>query len=153
MTTLAPSRGRLSRPWYRRLPLPALREEVRDLLAEFLGDESAWPFGGNVPTMDLSETDETIEVRLDLPGVQPSEINVQVTGNVLSISGERKEEKETKERTFHVVERRSGSFSRSITLPCPVQDDKVDAKYHDGVLTVTLPKTKEAKGSRIKVKS
>jgi HSP20 family protein len=72
---------------------------------------------------------------------------------MLTISGERKDEKEEKGKTFHRVERHYGSFSRSVTLPSAVAEDKVDAQYHDGVLTVTLQKTEEAKSKKIKVKT
>jgi HSP20 family protein len=101
----------------------------------------------------MSETEKTISLRLDLPGVAPKEIDIQVSGNQLTVSGERKEEKEEKGETFHRVERRAGRFSRSIMLPCNVQDDKVEAKYQDGVLQITLPKTAEATARHIEVKT
>jgi HSP20 family protein len=72
---------------------------------------------------------------------------------VLTISGQRQEEKEEKGQTFHRIERRSGSFSRSVTLPTAVAEDKVDAQYKDGVLTVTMSKTEEARSRKIKVKA
>jgi HSP20 family protein len=85
--------------------------------------------------------------------VSPKEIDVQVSGNQLIVSGERKEEQEEKGETFHRVERRTGRFSRSILLPCDVQDDGVDAKYQEGVLKITLPKTSEATTRHIEIKS
>jgi HSP20 family protein len=105
------------------------------------------------PPLDMIETEKTISLKLDLPGVSPKEIDVQVSGNQLIVSGERKEEREEKGETFHRVERRTGRFSRSILLPCDVQDDKVDAKYQDGVLKITLPKTSEATTRHIEIKS
>ena len=86
-----------------------------------------------VPALDLSETDTAIEVRMDLPGITAKDIDIQVSGNVLTVSGQRKEEKEEKGKTFHRVERRYGSFSRSVTLPCAVEESEVAAEYHDGV--------------------
>jgi HSP20 family protein len=125
-----------------------------DLLSRFWGDEGeGWLAGRMAPSADLSETDTAIEVRVDLPGIKPSEIDIQLSGNVLTVSGERKEEKEEKGRTFHRVERRTGSFSRSITLPCAVQEQEVAAEYRDGVLAITLPKEEGAKARKIKVKS
>jgi HSP20 family protein len=101
----------------------------------------------------MSETPNTIEVRMDLPGIKPEEIDIQLANGVLTVSGERKEEKEEKDKTFHRLERHYGSFSRSVTVPSALADDKVDAQYHDGVLTVTLQKTEEAKAKKIKVKT
>ena len=71
---------------------------------------------------------------------------------MLTVSGERKEEREEKGKTYHRVERRVGSFSRSVTLPCPVREDAVDAQYKNGILTIKLPKTEEAKARKITVK-
>ncbi|MGI9327637.1 MAG: Hsp20/alpha crystallin family protein, partial [Pseudomonadales bacterium] len=81
------------------------------------------------------------------------EIEIQLNGNVLTVSGERKEEQEEKGKTYHCVERRIGTFSRSMTLPCPVEEDEVAAAFKDGVLTITLPKTDEAKTRKIKIKT
>ena len=105
------------------------------------------------PHFDLSETDNALEIRMDAPGLKPADIDIQVSGNVLTLSGERKEEQEERGRTFHRVERRSGSFSRSVMLPCTVQEDKIEAKYADGVLAVVLPKTEAARSRKIKVQS
>ena len=85
--------------------------------------------------------------------MEAKDIDIQVHGNLLTISGEQKEEREEKGKTFHRVERRVGSFSRSVTLPCPVKEDAVDAQYKNGLLTVKLPKTDEAKAKKITVKS
>ncbi len=82
-----------------------------------------------------------------------SEIDIQLNNNLLTVSGERKEEKEEKGRTLHRIERRVGSFSRSITLPCSVAADEAAAEYRDGVLKITLPKTEESKAQKIKVKA
>jgi HSP20 family protein len=79
------------------------------------------------------------------------EIDVQVINGALQVTGERKEEREEKGRTWHKIERRAGSFSRTVGLPCAVQDDKTKADYKDGVLTVTLPKSAEARPRKVKV--
>jgi HSP20 family protein len=127
---------------------------MEDLVSRFWGDgEEAWPTGRLIPSVDLSETPKALEVRVDLPGVKPKEIDIQVSGNLLTISGEKKEEKEEKGKTFHRIERYSGSFSRTMALPCAVNEDEVAAEYHDGVLTITLPKTEEAKTRKITVKT
>lgn len=144
--------GELS-PLWSRDPFGALREEIGDLRARFFGDDDeGWLSGTSVPSIDLAETDTTIEVRMDLPGIKGKDIDVQLNGNVLTITGRREEERDEKGRTFHRVERRIGSFSRSISLPCPVSESEVAAECQDGVLTITLPKTEESKARRIKVK-
>lgn len=126
---------------------------MNDLRARLLGDEEeGWFSGAMVPALDLSETDTAIEVRMDLPGITAKDIDIQISGNVLTVSGQREEEKEEKGKTFHRVERRYGSFSRSVTLPCAVVESEVAADCHDGVLTIKLPKTEESKAHTIKVK-
>jgi HSP20 family protein len=139
---------------WRRDPFTALREEMNDLRSRLWGgDDEGWFGGAMAPSVDLSETDTAVEVRMDLPGVKPDDIDIQVSGNVLSVTGQRQEEKEEKGRTFHRVERHSGSFSRSITLPAAVNESEVAAEYRDGVLIITLPKSDPSKRQKIKVKS
>ena len=111
------------------------------------------PFAGRLaPLADVSETDTTLEVSLDLPGMNPDDVEIRLSGNTLNIRGEKKEQHEGKGRTFHRLERRRGAFARSIALPCAVQEDEAAAEYKDGVLTIVLPKREEAKSHRIKVK-
>ena len=140
--------------FFRRGPLQSLREEVQDLFSQVTGtDDSFWPLSRVSPTLDISETHKAVEVRMDLPGIKPEEIEVQLNANMLTVSGERREEKEEKNTAYHRVERRMGSFSRSVSLPCAVEEDSIDARYKDGVLTVSLPKTEECKSKKIKVKA
>ena len=103
--------------------------------------------------MDLSETDGALQIRLDLPGVDPKDIDIQVSGNQLTIAGERNEKQEEKRETFHRIERRAGRFSRSVTLPCAVDEETIDANYHDGVLKISVPKSEDCKARRIEVKA
>jgi HSP20 family protein len=132
----------------------SLREEMDDLFGRFSAEVSGeWPAGAVVPSMDLSETDGKIQVRMDLPGVKPEDVVIEIVGDQLRIRGERKEEKEEKGKTYHRVERRSGSFYRATTLPCAVDEEKADAEYSDGVLTVTLAKAAEAKTRHVKIKA
>ena len=141
---------------WRRDPFAAIRTEMNELRARLRGeveDEDAWFAGTLSPSIDLAETENAVEVRMDLPGVKPNEIDIQLSGNILTVSGQREEEKEEKGRTFHRIERRYGTFSRSVTLPGAVVEDEVAAECRDGVLTVTLPKTKESKAHKIKVRS
>ncbi len=142
------------RTFFRRCPLDSVRDEMQNVFSQVLGDEGpSLPWERSMPMLDVSETDHAVEVRMDLPGIKPEEIDIQLNNNLLTVSGERKDEKEEKGKTYHRVERTMGSFSRSVLLPCNVQESKVDAKYQAGVLSITLPKTDEAKSHKIKVKT
>ncbi len=139
--------------WFAREPLGSLREEMEDLFSRALGEDGGlWPSERILPSLDLAETDSTIEVRMDIPGMEAKDIDIEVNGNLLTVSGERKEDREEKGKTYHRIERRIGSFSRSVTLSCPVKEEAVDAHYKNGILTVKLPKTEEAKSRKIAVK-
>jgi HSP20 family protein len=105
-----------------------------------------------LPEANVSETDKAIDVSIDLPGMKPEEVKVELHDRTLTISGERKEEKEENGKTFHRVERRSGSFRRSFALPMEVDESKADAKFEHGVLNITLPKTEKASPKKIEVK-
>ena len=141
--------ARRGQPW-----LAPWREEFEDLVSRVWGDEGdGWLTRGLATALDISETEQAVEIRMDLPGVKPKDVDIQVSGNTLTIRGERKEEQhEEKGRNFHRVERRYGSFSRTVTLPCATREDEASAEYHDGVLSIVLPKTEEAKTKKIKVK-
>ncbi|WP_417377739.1 Hsp20/alpha crystallin family protein [Gimesia sp.] len=136
-----------------RAPFLSLRNEMDNLLNRFSDDfGNGWLTQGYAASLDLSETNNHIEVRMDVPGIKPEEIDVEVSGNLLRITGERKEEQEEKGKTFHRIERRSGSFSRSVTLPCEVEENQVEASCNNGVLTITLPKCESMKAHKINVK-
>ncbi len=153
-TAVAKKEPRSVGTWFRRGALGNLREEMEELFSRAFGEEiGTWSSERTVPSLDVAETDGGIEVRVDIPGMDAKDIDIQVHGNLLTISGERKEEREEKGKTYHRVERRVGSFSRSVTLPCPVKEDAVDAQYKNGILTVKLPKTEEAKSRKITVKT
>lgn len=140
-------------PWFSRGPLSNLRHEMEEWFANAFNGEEAWPFGQLMPSLDMSETDQMVEVRMDLPGVDAKNLDIQISGNMLNVSGERTEEKEEKGKTWHRVERRFGNFTRSVVLPCAVKEEAVDAQYRDGILTIKLPKTEEAKARKIEVKT
>jgi HSP20 family protein len=126
---------------------------MNQLRAQLVGDgEEGWLSGAAAPALDMSETETAVDVRMDLPGITAKDIDIQVNGNLLTVSGERKEEKEEKGKMFHRVERSYGGFSRTVRLPCAVNESEVAAEYKDGVLTIKLPKTEELKAHKIKVK-
>lgn len=104
------------------------------------------------PALDVEETDDTVIVRAELPGLRRDDFTVEATADRLIIRGEKAEEREHGGRGFHRVERRYGSFMRSVALPCGVEAERAAAHYRDGVLRVTLPKTEAAKARRIPVK-
>jgi HSP20 family protein len=139
--------------WLPRDPISSLRNEMNELVNRFSEDfDNGWLSSVTTPSMDLAETDNQVEVKMDVPGMKAEELNIEILGNQLVVTGEHSEEKEEKDKTFHRVERRRGSIRRSITLPCPVQEAKIAAECRDGVLTVTLPKADEARKRKIPVK-
>ena len=154
---LTKSKSTTPRRWFEREPVGALREEVDELFENFFGAPAIAPtLEMTIPSIDVAETDEAIEIKTDLPGIKAKDVNVEIRNNFLTISGETQEEKKSEEgngRKYHRIERRSGSFSRSVRLPCDVQQDKIDAELKDGVLSVKLPKAEEAKSKKIAVKS
>jgi HSP20 family protein len=100
---------------------------------------------------DLWETKDELVVAFDLPGVNEKDVNVSITGDLLTLRGERRRPDGAQDVTYHHVERAHGKFERSIQVPIPVQPDKVKASYRDGVLSVTLPKVEEVKPREIKI--
>jgi HSP20 family protein len=151
-TALLPRFAQAMTPLLSRDAFSGIQQDMDDLWNKFRleadGDRIPGPV---VPAVDLSETDDSIRLCMDVPGLNASEINVEVSGNILRISGEHKEEKKEKGRTWHRLERRVGSFSRTLTLPGDVRGEKVLAECQDGVLTITLPKTEAAKTQTVKV--
>ncbi|HXY33306.1 MAG TPA: Hsp20/alpha crystallin family protein [Planctomycetaceae bacterium] len=137
-------------------PFRTLQKEMDELMDQFSlrwGGDGRMIEGMSIPAIDISETDSEVRLTVDVPGMKAEEINVDVSGQTVRIRGEHKEEKEEKGRTYHRIERRSGSVYRSVDLPCAVKEDKVSAEYKDGVLTVTLPKSEAAKSHKVEVKA
>ncbi len=97
-----------------------------------------------VPAVDFVEKDNAFEVHADLPGMDEKDIEVKVANGVMTIKGQKEENKEEKKEDFHLRERRFGSFERALKVPDTVDTDKIEASFKKGVLTVTLPKTAEA---------
>jgi HSP20 family protein len=135
------------------LPLGSLREELDNLLSRFGDWEGQWASQLMSPSLDVAESEGAVDVTMDVPGMKAENIDIQVVGNRLTISGERKEEKEEKGngKSYHRIERHMGSFSRTVALPCDVDEAKVDASYQNGVLKIRLPKSEGAKAHKIKV--
>ncbi|MBI3787876.1 MAG: Hsp20/alpha crystallin family protein [Ignavibacteriales bacterium] len=104
------------------------------------------------PAVDVAEQDDQYVVKIELPGVNKDDVKITLESNILTVRGEKKQEKEIKEDSYHRMERSYGSFQRSFTLPTMVKSDKIDASFKDGILTVRLPKAEEAKPKQIEVK-
>jgi HSP20 family protein len=151
-TAMTTSGSRQMQPLFR--PFASFRREFDELFGRLASDwDPKWLTSEFKAACDVSETADAYQIHMDVPGMKPEEINVQVTGETVHISGERKEEKEEKGRTRHRVERRTGTFSETIVLPAAVNDEKVQAEFKDGVLTVTLPKSAASKTRTVKVKA
>ncbi len=108
---------------------------------------------GWAPAVDVAESDGNLVVTAELPGMKKEDVTLELANGVLTLRGEKKEETERKEEEMHVVERSYGSFRRSFTLPCTVDETKAAAEFKDGVLRVTLPKTGEPGGKKIEIAS
>lgn len=104
-----------------------------------------------MPAMDLVETDDSLVLKTDLPGLSEEDVTVEVQDNVLTISGERRDEQERKEDGYHRIERSFGQFSRSVTVPDGIDESKVTATFNYGVLEVRIPKPEDRKPTRIEI--
>jgi HSP20 family protein len=139
-------------------PFVTLRREVDRILDDFFngsGGTALRAMNGVTPVLDVTESEKEIVVTAELPGLDEKDFEVTVAGDVLTIKGEKKAEHEEKNGDAYYMERRFGSFSRSVRLPFEVKDEQVDAKYEKGVLTVRIPKPAEVQKAvrRIEVKA
>lgn len=105
------------------------------------------------PAMDLTEDEKTVKLEIDIPGMDEKDVTVEVSGNVLSIRGCRRDEHDEKKEGFHRIERVCGSFARSVTLPPYVDMEKIDARYGKGTLTITMPKMQGREPKRVNIKT
>jgi HSP20 family protein len=104
------------------------------------------------PAIDMYQTDNEVVVKASIPGLKAEEVQINVTGDMLTIKGEVKQEEERKDRAWHIREHHFGSFERSIVLPTDVKSDKAEAVFENGILTVSLPKADEVKPRTINIK-
>jgi len=107
----------------------------------------------SIPAVDMYQTDNEVVVKAALPGIKADEVQINVTGEVLTLKGETKQENETKEKAYHIREQRWGTFERSIVLPTEVVADKAKADFENGILTITFPKAEEVKPKTISIKT
>lgn len=132
----------------------SLREAMDRLLQESFVRPASQMLGGrgSVP-LDLAETDDTYVVHATMPGVNPDDVQISIQGDQLTIRGEMKAEEHREDQNWIMRERRSSSFHRTVTLPGPINTDQAEARYENGVLTLTLPKAEQARPKLIKVRS
>ncbi len=147
-----------------RKPSPAVQSPLRRFFPVSLFDELSEKYSSDTngdmsslmnTAMDVVETDQAFEVKMDLPVVDAKDVDIQVENNTLTVRGQRTEENEEKDeaRRYHRVERYSGSFCRSVLLPNSVNEDEAVAEFRNGVLNITIPKAEGAKQRKISVKT
>ncbi len=147
----------------RRDPFLAFRDRMDRLMDDFFGGFDIWPvnrwainpfewrMGAFVPTLDVKDENDQIRIEAELPGMAENDVEISLSGDFLTIKGEKKQEVEEKEKSYYRTERSYGSFERTIPLPVEVDRDKVEAHFKKGVLEITLPKTKEAAAATKKI--
>ena len=136
--------------------LSSIQNEMNRLFNTFFDEPSAGENSGTslrrwIPAMDLVETDDDFVLRADLPGLSENDVNIELEDNVLTISGERKAEHEERKEGYYRVERASGQFTRSLTLPEGVDPDAVKASFDRGVLEVRVPKPEQRKPRKVTI--
>jgi HSP20 family protein len=129
-------------------PFASLRRQVDDLASSFAHE---WPLstfvGAAAPAINVAETDKAVQIAAELPGVDEKDIKVEVEGQRIIISGEKKREREEKDQNWHVVERSFGSFRRAVTLPFEPKGEGISARYDKGVLYIDIPKPQSVKSA------
>jgi len=134
-----------------------MRRDMQRLFNRFwygFGVQMSPEEGGGIPSIDLSETEDTLTIKAVFPGIKPEDMDISVTEDTLFIQGEIREEAVEKNANYQRVEKRSGSFSRTISLPCRIKVDEIKAVYKEGILKITMLKCEpdKARGVRIQVK-
>lgn len=148
MNALTPSLRRSN--WLRRRDNTS--RDIFDLFFEDFGMPTLMNVRENwVPSMDVSETENAYQVKAEIPGLKKEDIDISLTDGVLTLKGEKKQEKTDENENYHLSESYYGSFSRSLRLPEDASTEKVAATYNDGVLSVSVPKSEKAKPKKIKV--
>jgi HSP20 family protein len=133
-----------------------LRRDMDRLWEDFFGPttRAPRPWGEEwSPAVDVAETPEKVTVKAEIPGIDPHNINISLVGDLLTIKGEKKSEREETKENYHLVERSYGSFSRALRLPAAVDADQIEARYENGVLSVTCPKKEPVKPKAISIKT
>jgi HSP20 family protein len=136
-------------------PFLALRERMDRVMEDFFGgfdwpsprwaiSPFEWRMGVFTPSLDVRDEGNQIRIEAELPGMSEKDVEISLTGDAITIRGEKKQETEQKEKSYYRMERSYGSFERTVPLPVDVDREKVEARFRNGVLDITLPKTQEA---------
>lgn len=139
--------------WEPMRDMMTLREAMDHLFDEAFTRPFSMSGGLGMPTVDMYQTDEEVVIRAALPGIKAGDVQISVTGDVVTIKGEMKEKTDSKEKSYHIREQRYGSFERILSLPTTVISDKAKAEFENGVLIISLPKAEEVKPKTITVKA
>ena len=139
--------------WEPASEMMTLREAMDHLFNDAFTRPLTLRDGWSAPAIDMYQTDNEIVVKASLPGVKADEVQINITGEVLTLKGEMKHEEEKKDKAWHIREQRWGAFERSIALPTDVVSDKAKAEFENGILTITLPKAEEVKPKMINIKA
>jgi HSP20 family protein len=131
----------------------SVRREMLRLLDSAAGDTFGEVGAGVFPPMNITQDTDNFYVRAEVPGIKPDELSISAIRNRVSLAGRREIQREHERVSYHRKERAEGSFNRTVTLPTEINADKVDARYADGILTLTLPKAEETKPRQIKVRT
>jgi HSP20 family protein len=134
-------------------PFAALRREIDRLFEDFSRGFPSIRGADLTPRMDVYETDKEIELTAELPGLEEKDVEINIADGLLTIHGEKKSEREEKDKNYRLIERRYGSFSRTVELPSDVDPDKIKATISKGILKVSIPKPPEKNVKKIEVKT
>ena len=139
--------------WEPAREIMTLREAMDHLFDDAFTRPLTLRDGWSVPAVDMYQTDDEVVVKASIPGFKAEDVQINVTGDILTLRGEVKQEDEKKDKAWHIREQRWGSFERSVAMPTEVIADKAKAEFENGILTITLPKAEEVKPKTITVKA
>ncbi|MFN8387014.1 MAG: Hsp20/alpha crystallin family protein [Anaerolineales bacterium] len=139
--------------WEPAREMMTLREAMDHLFDDAFTRPLTLRDGWSVPAVDMYQTDDEVVVKASIPGFKAEDVQINVTGDILTLRGEVKQEDEKKDKAWHIREQRWGSFERSVAMPTEVIADKAKAEFENGILSITLPKAEEVKPKTITVKA
>jgi HSP20 family protein len=139
--------------WEPAREMMTLREAMDHLFDDAFTRPLTLRDGWSAPAIDMYQTDDEVVVKASLPGVKTDEVQINITGEILTLKGETKQVQENKDQAWHMREQRWGTFERSIALPTEVIADQAKAEFENGILTITLPKAEEVKPKIINIKA
>ncbi len=139
--------------WNPMREMAGMRDQMDRIFEDFFSRSPISYEGYGIVNMDMMQTDDEVIIEASIPGINPDDINISVTGDTLTIRGDIKTDEEIKEANYHMREIKRGSFARSVLLPSQVVSEKAKAEFENGILKLTLPKAEEVKPKTITVKA